>query len=67
LIDIQAGTINAAKDLNLSSSGDINLKNLGLAAENSVSRVKNINAYSGQNLNGIIQISLYLKLRGRFS
>lgn len=50
LIDIQAGTINAAKDLNLSSSGDINLKNLGLAAENSVSRVKNINAYSGQNL-----------------
>jgi filamentous hemagglutinin len=31
LIDIQAGTINAAKDLNLSSSGDINLKNLGLA------------------------------------
>lgn len=50
LIDIQAGTINAAKDLNLSSSGDINLKNLGLAVENSVSRVKNINAYSGQNL-----------------
>lgn len=50
LIDIQAGTINAAKDLNLSSSGDINLKNLGLAVENSVSLVKNINAYSGQNL-----------------
>lgn len=49
LIDIQAGTIYAGKDLNLYSSGDINLKNLGLAVENTASRVKNINAYSGQN------------------
>ncbi|MBC9227817.1 DUF637 domain-containing protein [bacterium SPL81] len=50
LIDIQAGTVYAGKDLNLYSSGDINLKNLGLAVENTASRVKNINAYSGQNL-----------------
>jgi filamentous hemagglutinin len=50
LIDIQAGTIYAGKDLNLYSTGDINLKNLGLAVENSASRVKNIKAYSGQNL-----------------
>ncbi|NNP76179.1 hemagglutinin [Acinetobacter sp. Ac_3412] len=50
LIDIQTGTIYAGKDLNLYSTGDINLKNLGLAVENSASRVKNIKAYSGQNL-----------------
>lgn len=50
LIDIQAGTIYAGKDLNLYSTGDINLKNLGLAVENSASRLKNIKAYSGQNL-----------------
>nr|WP_151766126.1 DUF637 domain-containing protein [Acinetobacter colistiniresistens] len=50
LINIQNGTINAGKDLNLYSSGDVNLKSLGLAIENGASRVKNINAYSGQNL-----------------
>ncbi|MGQ1705149.1 DUF637 domain-containing protein [Acinetobacter baumannii] len=50
LIDIQAGTIYAGKDLNLYSSEDINLKNLGLTVETSTSRVKNINAYSGRNL-----------------
>ncbi|NNP69078.1 DUF637 domain-containing protein [Acinetobacter sp. Ac_5812] len=50
LIDIQAGTIYAGKDLNLYSTGDINLKNLGLAVENSASRVKNIKVNSGQNL-----------------
>nr|WP_252365656.1 DUF637 domain-containing protein [Acinetobacter pittii] len=50
LIDIQGGTIYAGKDLNLYSSGDVNLQNLGFALENSATRVKNINGYSGRNL-----------------
>lgn len=50
LIDIQGGTIYGGKDLNLYSSGDVNLQNLGFALENSATRVKNINAYSGRNL-----------------
>lgn len=40
----------AGKDLNLYSSGDINLKNLGFVLENSATRAKNITAYSGHNL-----------------
>lgn len=50
LIDIRGGTIYGGKDLNLYSSGDVNLQNLGFALENSVTRVKNINAHSGRNL-----------------
>ena len=50
LIDIQGGTIYGGKDLNLYSSGDVNLQNLGFALENSATRVKNINAHSGRNL-----------------
>ncbi|MDR6796009.1 DUF637 domain-containing protein [Acinetobacter calcoaceticus] len=50
LIDIQGGTIYGGNDLNLYSSGDVNLQNLGFALENSVTRVKNINGYSGRNL-----------------
>ncbi|MFP0312125.1 filamentous hemagglutinin N-terminal domain-containing protein [Acinetobacter pittii] len=50
LIDIQGGTIYAGKDLNLYSSGDVNLQNLGFSLENSATRVKNINAHSGRNL-----------------
>ncbi|MDO7483029.1 DUF637 domain-containing protein [Acinetobacter baumannii] len=50
LIDIQGGTIYGGKDLNLYSSGDVNLQNVGFALENSVTRVKNINAHSGRNL-----------------
>lgn len=50
LIDIQGGTIYGGKDLNLYSSGDINLKSLGFALENAATRVKNINGYSGRNL-----------------
>lgn len=40
----------AGKDINLYSSGDLNLKNIGFALDNSVTRSKNINAYSGSNL-----------------
>ncbi|HAV5313997.1 DUF637 domain-containing protein [Acinetobacter baumannii] len=50
LIDIRGGTIYGGKDLNLYSSGDVNLQNLGFALENSATRVKNINAHSGRNL-----------------
>ncbi|MFK6082197.1 DUF637 domain-containing protein [Acinetobacter baumannii] len=50
LIDIQGGTIYGGKDLNLYSSGDVNLQHLGFALENSATRVKNINAHSGRNL-----------------
>lgn len=50
LIDIRGGTIYGGKDLNLYSSGDVNLQNLGFALENYVTRVKNINAHSGRNL-----------------
>ena len=50
LIDIQGGTIYGGKDLNLYSSGDINLKSLGFALENAATRVKNINAFSGRDL-----------------
>ncbi|EPL4220934.1 TPA: DUF637 domain-containing protein [Acinetobacter baumannii] len=50
LIDLQGGTIYAGKDLNLYSSGDLNLKNLGFSLENSVTRSKNLTAYSGRNL-----------------
>ncbi|MDC5430108.1 DUF637 domain-containing protein [Acinetobacter baumannii] len=50
LIDIQGGTIYGGKDLNLYSSGDVNLQNVGFALENSATRVKNINAHSGRNL-----------------
>jgi len=50
LIDIQGGTIYGGKDLNLYSSGDINLKSLGFALENAATRVKNIKAYSGRDL-----------------
>lgn len=50
LIDIQGGTIYGGKDLNLYSSGDVNLKSLGFALENSATRVKNIKAYSGRDL-----------------
>ncbi|MDC5425150.1 DUF637 domain-containing protein [Acinetobacter baumannii] len=50
LIDVQGGTIYGGKDLNLYSSGDVNLQNLGFALENSATRVKNINAHSGRNL-----------------
>ncbi|HFG6910413.1 TPA: DUF637 domain-containing protein [Acinetobacter baumannii] len=50
LIDIRGGTIYGGKDLNLYSSGDVNLHNLGFALENSATRVKNINAHSGRNL-----------------
>ncbi|MBN6518781.1 DUF637 domain-containing protein [Acinetobacter pittii] len=50
LIDIRGGTIYGSKDLNLYSSGDVNLQNLGFALENSATRVKNINAHSGRNL-----------------
>ncbi|MFH6912459.1 DUF637 domain-containing protein, partial [Acinetobacter sp. AM3-2] len=50
LIDLQGGTIYAGKDLNLYSSGDLNLKNLGFSLENAATRVKNIKAYSGRDL-----------------
>ncbi|PKF31651.1 DUF637 domain-containing protein [Acinetobacter proteolyticus] len=50
LVDVQISSVNAGKDLNIYSSGDINLKNLTLVEENAKSRVKNIKAYSGQNL-----------------
>lgn len=50
LIDIQGGTIYGGKDLNLYSSGDVNLQNLGFALENSATRVKNISAHSGRDL-----------------
>lgn len=39
----------AGKDINLYSSGDLNLKNIGFALDNSVTRSKNFNAYSGSN------------------
>ncbi|ENX35550.1 hypothetical protein F889_01219 [Acinetobacter colistiniresistens] len=50
LINIQDGTIWAGENLNLNSSGDIKIKNMGLVGDNSFSKVKNINAYTGQNL-----------------
>ncbi|MGR2922985.1 hypothetical protein FY049_21045, partial [Acinetobacter sp. 1125_18A] len=50
LINIQDGTVWAGENLNLNSSGDIAIKNMGLIADNAVSKVKNINAYSDQNL-----------------
>ncbi|MCS4299156.1 MULTISPECIES: DUF637 domain-containing protein [Acinetobacter] len=50
LINIQDGTVWAGTNLNLNSSGDIAIKNMGLVADNAVSKVKNINAYSDQNL-----------------
>ncbi|WP_288455950.1 DUF637 domain-containing protein [uncultured Acinetobacter sp.] len=50
LINIQDGTIWAGENLNLNSSGDIAIKNMGLVADNAVSKVQNINAYSDNNL-----------------
>ena len=50
LINIQDSTIWAGENLNLNSSGDIAIKNMGLVADNAVSKVQNINAYSDNNL-----------------
>ncbi|MDH2633709.1 DUF637 domain-containing protein [Acinetobacter nosocomialis] len=41
---------NVGKDINIYSSGDLTLKNLGFVLDNSVTRSKNFNAYSGHNL-----------------
>ncbi|WP_336168140.1 two-partner secretion domain-containing protein [Acinetobacter sp. 161(2023)] len=41
---------NVWKDINIYSSGDLTLKNLGFVLDNSVTRSKNFNAYSGRNL-----------------
>ncbi|KAA8734858.1 filamentous hemagglutinin N-terminal domain-containing protein [Acinetobacter qingfengensis] len=49
-ITLQGATLNAGKDLNLYSSGDLNLANLNFALTNSSSSIKNISGYSGRNL-----------------
>ncbi|WP_445407543.1 two-partner secretion domain-containing protein [Acinetobacter seifertii] len=41
---------NVGKDINVYSSGDLTLKNLGFVLDNSVTRSKNFNAYSSHNL-----------------
>ncbi|WP_288420524.1 DUF637 domain-containing protein [uncultured Acinetobacter sp.] len=41
---------NVGKDINIYSSGDLTLKNLGFVLDNSVTRSKNFNAYSSHNL-----------------
>lgn len=41
---------NVGKDINIYSSGDLTLKNVGFVLDNSVTRSKNFNAYSGHNL-----------------
>lgn len=41
---------NVGKDINVYSSGDLTLKNVGFVLDNTVTRSKNFNAYSGRNL-----------------
>ncbi len=41
---------NVGKDINIYSSGDLTLKNIGFVLDNSVTRSKNLTAYSGSNL-----------------
>ncbi|QNX89151.1 two-partner secretion domain-containing protein [Acinetobacter seifertii] len=41
---------NVGKDINIYSSGDLTLKNVGFVLDNSVTRSKNLTAYSGHNL-----------------
>lgn len=41
---------NVWKDINIYSSGDLTLKNVGFVLDNSVTRSKNFTAYSGRNL-----------------
>ncbi|MEN8273564.1 DUF637 domain-containing protein [Acinetobacter seifertii] len=41
---------NVGKDINIYSSGDLTLKNLGFVLDNSITRSKNFNAYSSHNL-----------------
>lgn len=52
-ITINNGSINSSKDLNIFSTGNVTVNQIGLVLEsatNKVSRVKNLNLYSGNNL-----------------
>ncbi|MEG2359867.1 two-partner secretion domain-containing protein, partial [Acinetobacter sp.] len=50
LLQVDGGTVYAGQDLNVYGAGDVSLKNLSFNLVNDMTRVKNINAYSGKNL-----------------
>ncbi|MCH4244047.1 DUF637 domain-containing protein [Acinetobacter gerneri] len=49
-IEINAGSINAKDHLNIYATGDVSLKNIDFVLDNIISRLSNLNIYSGNNL-----------------
>lgn len=50
LLLVEGGTLYAGKDFNAYGTGDVSLKNLSFNLVNNVTRLKDINVYSGKNL-----------------
>lgn len=50
LIDIGSVTIDSRKNFEVYSLGDVNIKNIGFKVENSETKLKDINIYSGNNV-----------------
>lgn len=65
LVDVQKTSVNAGKDLNIYSAGDITLKNLSFSLINDMTRLKNINVYSEKNLVWQNEAKLLPKIAGK--
>lgn len=65
LLQVDGGTVYAGQDLNVYGAGDVSLKNMGFNLVNDMTRVKNINAYSGKNLVWNNSAKLLPKIAGK--
>ncbi|MFV5365351.1 DUF637 domain-containing protein [Acinetobacter oleivorans] len=65
LIDIQNVTIDSRKNFEIYSLGDVNIKNIGFKLENSETKLKDINIYSGNNVKWDNSNSLPQKISGK--
>ncbi|QWZ59256.1 DUF637 domain-containing protein [Acinetobacter pittii] len=65
LIDINSVTIDSRKKFEVYSLGDVNLKNIGFKVENSETKLKDINIYSGNNVKWDNSNTLPQKISGK--